>query len=346
MSEAQGKNNLSDVAKSAGVSLTTASLVLSDSGRISAQTRQRVLDAALSLGYRHKGKKNEDSTVPSRNIAVLLDFDLEWEMALVLVRPVIQELDTTLRQAGYNTIIIPISTSESTTELLEKIRCSHAIGVATLHFASPELILLLESADIPVVVVMNSNFQDRFYTVCADDFQGAYEGACYLIRLGHLCLGYVDCVRPDLAALPVDRFFGFKKAIEEYHLEYEDSLRIRLCLEDDEADGLELAKLVREHPGMSAIFAMDDELALRIVSLLGKQGLSVPKDLSILAPGDMADYSQGYMPQITTMRIDTTYMGRISAQMLISRITHNPQEPQVLKVKQRLVHRESVRDIR
>jgi LacI family transcriptional regulator of maltose regulon len=54
MGEMADKYRLDDVAKKAGVSLSTASLVLSDQGRISPETRARVLEAALELGYRQK----------------------------------------------------------------------------------------------------------------------------------------------------------------------------------------------------------------------------------------------------------------------------------------------------
>jgi LacI family transcriptional regulator len=341
-----GKPKLDDVAQRAGVSLTTASLVLSEQGRISADTRERVLEAARELGYTlRRRKKPEAAAAPMRDIAVLLDIDPEWSMVLFLIRSIIFEFERTLRQAGYNTVLIPISRSEDTSVLMEKIRASGAIGVATIHFASPELIMLLEASSIPVVVVMNSSYQDRFYTVCVDDFQGAYEGASYLIRSGHRRLAYLDCVRPGLPVLPIDRFFGFKKAIEEYSLDFDEGMRARLCLEDEEEDLNTLARLDLPGRGISALFGLDDELAVRTASLLAKLGVQVPRDLSIIAPGDMLDYTLCYVPPMTTMRIDTTYMGRIAAQMMLNRITHNPQELQVLKVKQQLIRRGSVREL-
>jgi LacI family transcriptional regulator len=339
------KTKLEDVAQRAGVSLSTASMVLSDSGRISPLTKEKVLEAALALGYHRRPRKVEGAPAQARDIAILLDIDPEWAMVLYLIRPVIQEMERTLRQAGFNTVLIPISRSEAMADLLDKIRCSGAVGVATIHFASPELILYLESAGVPVVCVMNSSFQDRFYTVCVDDFQGAYEGSTYLIRAGHLRIGYVDCVRPDLPILTVDRFFGFKKAIEEYHLEFDQTMRRRLACKDEDEDRAALADLLEAHPDITAIFALDDDLAVRISVLLGKLGRQVPRDLSMIAPGDMLDYSLCYVPQMTTMRIDTAYMGRISAQMMINRLAHDPQELQVLKVKQHLMRRGTVRKL-
>ena len=341
------KHKLEDVAKRAGVSLTTASLVMSGRGRISALTKERVMQAARELEYRHKVRKAEaiGANADARDIAVLIDMDPEWSVILVLIRPIVYEFERTIRQAGFNTVLVPISRADTTSAILDKVRCSGAVGVATINFASPELILLLESAGIPVVVVMNSTYQDRFYTVCVDDFEGAYEGASYLVKCGHLRLGYVDCVRVGLPVLSVDRFFGFKKAIEEYHLEFDDSMRLLLPLGDEDAALRAVEALVRDHPDMTAIFALDDDVALRIVEMLRRLDIGVPEQMSVLSPGDMLDYSLCYVPQITTMRIDTAYMGRITAQMMLNRITHNPEEIHVLKVKQQLVRRGSVREV-
>jgi DNA-binding LacI/PurR family transcriptional regulator len=339
------KPRLDDVARKAGVSLTTASLALSDQGRISADTRQKVLEAARELGYAQKKKQTEAPRAETRDIAVLLDMDPEWSVVLYLIRPIIFEFERTIRQAGFNTVLVPISRSDSTSLIMDKIRCSGAVGVATIHFASPELILLLEAEGIPVVVVMNSSYQDRFYTVCSDDFQGAYEGASYLVKSGHLRLGYVDCIRQDLPVLPVDRFFGFKKAIEEYRLDFDDSMRRRLSLDDEEEAQGAVESLVRSNPDITAIFALDDDVAVRVVEMLRRLGVGVPERISVISPGDMLDYSLCYVPKITTMRIDTAYMGRIAAQMMHNRLVHSPEEIHVLKVKQQLVRRGSVREI-
>ncbi len=340
------KVRLDDVARKAGVSLTTASLALSDQGRISADTREKVFEAARELGYLQKKKRIEAPVAESRDIAVLLNMDPEWSFVLHLIRPIIYEFEKTLRQVGFNTLLVPISRTDTTAVILDKIRCSGAVGVATIHFASLELILLLEAAGIPVVVVMNSTYQDRVYTVCVDDFQGAYEGASYLVKCGHLRLGYVDCERLDLPVLPIDRFFGFKKAIEEYRLEFDDSMRLKLPLDDEDEQLRAIEALVLAHPDMTAIFALDDDVAVRVVEMLRRLGIGVPSRISVISPGDTLDYSLCFVPQITTMRIDTTYMGRIAAQMLHNRIAHNPEEIHVLKVKQQLVRRGSVKEDR
>jgi DNA-binding LacI/PurR family transcriptional regulator len=338
------RTKLSDVAEKAGVSLSTASLVLSEQGRIAPETRLRVLEAALDLEYKQKPRK-KDSRPPREqpDIAILLDMDPEWSIVLNLIHPIIREFELTIRQAGYNLILIPISRSENEGEVAEKVRSSGAVGVATIHYASPELILLLEAAGIPAVVIMNSSYQDRFYTVCVDDFQGAYEGASFLIRMGHRCIGYLDCERKGLPVLPVDRFFGFKKAVEEYAIDFDDALRGKLPTVGEDQSSEWLETFLRQRKSITALFTLDDELAIRTITAAERIGLRVPDDLSVIAPGDMMDYSLCYVPKITTMRIDTSYMGRVAGQMMVNRITRNPQELHVLKVKQLLVNRGSVR---
>ena len=98
-----------------------------------------------------------------------------------------------------------------------------------------------------------------------------------------------------------------------------------LPIEDDEKTFDAIESLMRNHPDITGIFALDDDVALRTVEILRRLGIGVPDRISMLAPGDMIDYSLCYMPQITTMRIDTPYMGRIAGQMMPeSRIAHDP----------------------
>ena len=335
------KITLRDVALAAGVSMTAASMALSDSGRLSDETRERVRRSARELGYKAK------TLAPLRMeegpaVGILMSLDVEWAFIFHFIRPIIEEIGSTLAVHGLTTILVPISRRDTAEDIYAKVQKSRVIAVAPLHYGNEILFEKLESAGIPVVLIMNSNFQDRFYSVCVDDYQGAYEGTCRLIRRGHRTIGYLDCVRQDLPQLLVDRFFGFRKAVEEYGLDFDDSLKARVEPEDIAGLAGTLERMLSDNPGLTALFALDDDLALRIVVALSTIGRRVPADLSLIAPGDVLDYELPHIPRICTMRIDTAYMGKIAAQMILNRIQHNPQEIHVLKVKQQLVRRGSV----
>ena len=70
-------------------------------------------------------------------------------------------------------------------------------------------------------------------------------------------------------------------------------------------------------------------------------GIRVPEDVSLIAPGDVLDYSEPFIPPITTMRIDTAMMGQLAGELLLKRLRDPGLGLQVLKVKQQLVERGS-----
>ncbi|MBN1834741.1 MAG: LacI family DNA-binding transcriptional regulator [Spirochaetales bacterium] len=338
------KPKLKDVAAAAGVSLATASLVLSGKGRISEVARQKVLKAVEALGYVRRDRPV--NSLATGTLGILHSIDYEWGFIWVFIRPLVEEIEQNMRAMGISTVLIPIKKSEPTQEIVEKVRKADVRAVVALHYGNSDLFTTLEESDIPVVVVMNGNFQDSFYSVCVDDYQGAYEGTLHLIKLGHRDIAYVEAERPDLPMLLNDRFIGYRKAMEEYALRMPEETVIRFELSDRaELEG-KIAAAFKRANRPTAVFCLDDEIALRVYYVLQELGFRIPEDVSLLAPGDVLDYQQHYYPQITTMRINTTYMGKIVSQMIQNRINHRPEDIHVLKVKQQLVRRGSCRELK
>jgi LacI family transcriptional regulator len=331
------KPRLRQVAEQAGVSLTTASMVLAGKGKISPVVRERVMDAARRIGYKRR--------VPSSpgTITVLLPFDDQWAHIFHFIRPIIVEMERTLIGEGYYPVIVPTWYTTDVENTVARVLANEARAVFSLHYGNEALFRQLESMDIPVVVIMNNNYQDTFYSVCVDDFQGAYEGCLHLIRLGHRAIGYVDFPRPDLPAIVADRFIGFQKAMDEFGIPFDASRRLTVPLHDRSAlrDGLRGLFTRKDRP--TALFVHDDYFAARVISELAGMGLRVPEDVSMIAPGDVLDYGDPFVPQITTMRINTTLLGQISSDLILNRMRRKPDDIHVLKVKQQLAERGSCR---
>ncbi len=336
------KPRLRQVAEQAGVSLTTASMALSGKGHISHAVRLRVVDTAQRIGYARKAPKE---TAPS-TITILLPVDDKWAHVFYLIRPIIVEIERTLITAGYYPAILPTFYESNVENTIAKILANEAKAVFSIHYGNAALFSQLEGMGIPVVVIMNSNYQDTFYSVCVDDFQGAYEGTLHLIKLGHKAIGYVDFPRPDLPASVVDRYIGFKKALDEYGFPFDSSWRLTVPQDDRAALGEGLRALFSSKDRPTALFVHDDHFAARVMSELAVQGLTVPEDVSLIAPGDVLNYSDPFVPQITTMRINTVLMGQISAELILNRMRRKPDDDiHVLKIKQQLVDRGSCRRI-
>ena len=336
------KVTLKNVADTAGVSITTASFAMTGKGRISPEVRQKVLDAADSLGYRKSiPPASEDRA--SSVIGILLNIDPEWTVVFGFIRPILEGIDSYFSARGHTVVLIPINEQLSSDELFRRINSLNCRGLYSIHYGNEPLFTKLEGRGIPVVLIMNGNYQNRFSTVCVDDFQGAYEGALHLLQAGHRKVIFIDIERDDVPMLSVDRFIGFKKAIEEFSIPISDIERITYDQSDHEYLRSRLSVIFGSDDHPTAIFALDDDVAARALSVLGELKLKVPRDVSLIAPGDLLDYSQEHCPQISTMKIDTALMGSIACSLMENRLNNTSGEINVLKVKQQLILRGSTR---
>lgn len=338
------KPTLLDIAKLAEVSPSTVSLVLSNKGKISQEVKKKVKAAADELGY-SKGSTNGNTK--TRKIAVLFHFDHKLAQTWHILRQVTLSLEQTLASSGYLTMLIPITYDMTDSDIFQKILDSGAKAIFSMHFGREKLFTQLEEAKIPVVIIINSHFQSRFYTVCADNFQGSYEAASHLLNLGHKRIIYADFDIYQLPETLSDRYFGFYKALNEHGVSMPEEHKLHFTIDDVE-DIREKFKRVfsrsaAEKP--TAIFFVDDYLAAHSIGVLEELGLHCPEDISIIASGEVLDYNEPYIPRISGMVTSPDLLGKFSAEMMIDRLKHKPRESYVLKIKQQLIDRGSCRRI-
>jgi LacI family transcriptional regulator len=336
------KPTLLDIAKQAGVSSSTVSLVLSQKGKISKEVQDKVRAAAEELGY-IKGAPLYSSKLNS--IAVLFHFDHKLAHTWNILRQVTLKLQERLAKQNYLTILIPISYDMSDEEIFRQVQESRAVAVFSMHFGRERLFTRLEEASIPVVIIINSQFQAKFHTVCADNFQGSYEAASHLLRLGHRRIAYAEFDIYQLPATLSDRFLGFYKALSEHGLALPPEQRLHLDIYDYDDIRAKLGAVFRGKEAPTAIFFVDDYLAAHSIGVLAELGLSYPDKISIIASGGVLDYNEPYVPQISAMCTSPELLGKFSAEMMLNRLEKKPEESYVLKIKQQLIDRGSCRQI-
>jgi uroporphyrinogen decarboxylase len=337
------KPTLKDIAEQAEVSLTTVSLVLSGKGRISESVRDRILQAAQSTGY---NKKRLNAGLGTRlTVGILINIDPKWTFVWCFIRPIIEEIDQFFSKRGYNVVMIPIKESLSDDDVLQKILEERCNAVFPIHYGNEAILSQLEGQNIPVVVIMNGRFQEEHYCILADDFQGAYEGAKHLIRLGHTDILYMETERNNLPILTTDRFYGFMKALDEAQIPFKKD-RLLSCdvINRQYLEArMHAAFSSQNHP--TAIFTLDDDIAIRAIYFLNQMGFKVPEDISVISPGDLLNYNDPYIFPITTLKINTQLIGKLAAQMMFKRLTGvtGNDDIKVIKIKQQLVHRGSTK---
>jgi LacI family transcriptional regulator len=324
----------------AGVSLSTASLVLSGKGAISDEVQVRVRSAAASLGYR---KFQPLRVGKEKKAAVLFHFDHFLAHTWNMLRQVTLELQAHLEKNNYLTVLIPITYDMSDDTIFNKVVASEAVVVFSMHFGRETLFSRLEDISIPVVVIINSSFQTKFHTVCADNFQGSYEAASHLISLGHRNIVYAEFDIYQLPSTLSDRFLGFVKAMHEYGLDFPDRNRLHLDINDIGGIENQFREVFSGDSPPSAVFFIDDYLAAHCHGILRKLGLSWPGEIGVIAAGEILDYNEPYIPAITTMHTSPRLLGKFSAEMSLNILENEQQSNLVLKIKQDLVDRGTCR---
>lgn len=329
---------LQDIADRAGVSKTSVSLALNGKGSISAPVRERVFRIAREIGY---SKLLEARNTSRGLLAVLIHEDYEKAFEWHFIRNILIQLESGIMEAGYHPVLVPVSGSIEPSVVVSRLAAFTPRGVFSIHYAQGELFEYFDSVDLPLVVVNNSAFQDRFATVCTDDFQGASEGIEVLFRLGHRRIAFLDYPRPDLPEMVRDTWFGYGKAYHMRGLTADPALHVTVDLADMEAI-TEAVRHLLEREEATALFALDDYLAVRLWRAVRNLGLHAPAHVSILAPGDTLDYREPYIPQLTTMRVDTARMGQLAASLMLDRLEKGHREPTAIRIKQTLVDRGSI----
>jgi LacI family transcriptional regulator len=331
---------LKDVATAASVSLATASLALSGKGRISSEVRIRVREAARKLGYRTKssGQLQALKGVP---IGILHAEGRAYEWNFL--RPTILELERCLRRKGCMPVLIPVP--ETGDHVVQTVLDAGARAVFCLQAYNEKILADLDRRAVRVIVINSNSYQHRFSSVCADDFQGAYEGTLALLSRGHRAIAFVEYERPEFPAVVADRFIGFRKALEERHAAFSAELRVTIPFMDTRRLLRRLENIFSRPARPTAVFAHDDYLGLFVIAALRELGLEVPRDVSLVAPGDVLDYSLPLMPQITTMKIDTELLGRLAVNLLADVLRGGQEQVQVLKLKEQLVMRQTCRGL-
>jgi LacI family transcriptional regulator, galactose operon repressor len=336
---------LKDIAAKVGISIATASNALSGKRNISSEVAEKVRETAKEMGYVRRVNKNQ---VENHSLALLhlTCFPITW----MFERDFIIQIEKSCKAQNLSPSLICINNYRTPNDLFDAIITSKVQGVFSIHFGSNDIFYRLKELGIPVILINDSSYQDKFDSVLVDDFQGAYEGTYHLIKSGHTRIGYIqfDDIEFDKVNLPFckgDRFIGFKKAIDEESITFPDEYNVSVESKDFNKTVKQMRSLFSTKNKPTALFVQDDHLAGCIHAALSKIGLSVPRDVSLIAPGDVLDYSLPFTPSISTMRINSSTMAKLACDLMFKQLRKPDNEIQVLKVKQQLIDRGSIKQI-
>lgn len=298
-----------DVARAAGVSQPTVSRALRDDRRLSASTRARVREVAAELGYVTAAAGRNLSTRATGQVAMVAD--LANPLYPFLVGPVHDEL----AEAGLRMVLLTERTDEDvlSRHLLDRSVDGVLLTTVTSGSRVPGE---LERRGVPFVMAHRTLDGVSADSVTADNQGGGAAVGDLLLRLGHRDVAAL--VGPSHASTSRGREQGFRDALALGGVELEPARVVRGGF--GHADGVEgLAALLDAGPPPTAVFCVNDFVAVGVLSAALARGIRVPEDLTVIGFDDMP-LSGWPAFALTTVDVPVGDIARSAARMLIARL--------------------------
>jgi len=327
---------IADVAKTAGVSVSTVSRILNNKPDVSASTRDRVLEIIRELGYRPHIQAQSLAGGRSRTIALL--FPIKYAGFTQL------ELDFFIgaaRAAEERDYFFNLMTSPMThDDLLNVYRNAYTDGVILMRICIQDWrVQMLRDYGYPFVMIGHCA-DNRGLSYIDLDFETAMLMALeHLFELGHRHIGFLTrppSEREQGMGPAIRSLEGYRKALEKFGLKsaYRE---VNQTVQDMYTATLDL---LREYPQLTAIVTVHGATAIGIIRALKQMGRSVPQDFSIV-PIATDKIAQLITPPMTAISFPTAEMGYDAARMLIDTIQDETREPEQILLRPELILRES-----
>ena len=328
-----------DVARLAGVSRTTVSLVLNNVPgiRISETTRQRVLDTAKELNYHPDITGRKLVSGKSNALGLVLHQTPEQIFADALLPQVLMGIEQAITNLGYQ-VLVKLLEPDSKKGYMQLINENHVDGIILSgpHQKDTEIIRLHENG-FPIILMGQFPGVD-IPSVDIDAVAGAASAVQHLIDLGHQHIAIITNASLEFTSAQ-QRYSGYQKAIREAGLELDD-VYLREGSYTPASGYAAMIDLLEETPLPSAVFVASDIVALGAILAIKQKGYRVPEDIAVVGFDDIP-FSEYFDPPLTSVRIPAYGLGLVAGDRLVRLVNlENLNETNVL-LESELVIRQS-----
>jgi DNA-binding LacI/PurR family transcriptional regulator len=306
---------IDEIAKLASVSPATVSKVMNNRPYVSATTRARIERVIAETGFVPSQRARGLSKRRSFILGLLIPYTSDQLFADPHLLEIMRGIEAEANLHEYNLLLstarAAIDAASACVRLLRSDVIDGAIVVETLD-VQPFTAALVEQPS-PWVMIGYAG-AGEVQCVHADDYGGALLATHHLLSLGHRRIGVIGST-PRPFALD-ERLRGVQEALVEAGLPFDESLLTTgdFSIESGEAAGY---RLLQRPDRPSAIFALNDRMALGLIRAANQLGIAVPEELSVVGFDDIA-LATLFNPALTTVRQPGFAMGAAAARLLFA----------------------------
>lgn len=308
-------SGMRDVANLAGVSLSTVSVVLSDSGKyVSPEVVKKVQEAAAALGYKVPFSKR----FVQNAVAVLFPQITSSYFSNVLtgIDEVASESNSMILYYNSNLNFdrekkcVSILKKQKISGLVLDSACPQELEQQYLDYLREEFI----ARNVPVVFLGRRITDPDFYCVYVDNYKSSYEETEYLIGRGCKKIAYL--IGKSKFSHAIERYQGYLDALRDHQIEIDESIIIQG--DYSALSGyVAMASLLSRGDSFDALLSANDHMAIGAIKAIKAHGLRIPQDIAVVG-FDNLSISSMIEPALTTMRPPALQMGRMAARLACS----------------------------
>jgi LacI family transcriptional regulator len=327
---------IKDVAKKAGVSVTTVSRVLNGEKYVKDDLKAKVKRAIDELGYAPSHIARSLVRKKTNLIGVIVP-----DLTSSFYSTILSSIEETASLNDYNLLVCNIiEDTDKELKYLNVFKEMRVDGIIIMHEKlSEDIRSFINKLDIPVIFSSVRPLDHKFVSVIIDDYEAAYDATRYLIELGHERIAFIGGDMRDITS-GQNRYVGYRNALKDQRVRIvNDYIRFG---DYKTQSGYNLMKeLLACEPRPTALFAVSDDMAVGAMNCIHDHQLKVPDDISIIG-FDGSQLTELVRPRLSSMEQPIQDMGKITVDTLIELIsdpTFSPREDLILGHK--LVVRDS-----
>ncbi|TXY07474.1 LacI family DNA-binding transcriptional regulator [Vibrio mimicus] len=326
---------INDVCKLAGVSKATVSRVLNETGQVKAQTREAVLAAMQQLGYQPNSLAQALATNTTNSIGLVLPHFESSYFGTILF-----EAEQGAQKTGKKLLVVNSKNSEQgekeAVAMLAAQRCD-AILLYSRHLSEAQLLEVQQQYQPPLVILNRRLSHPQLHSFGLDQTQIAELAMQHLLNLGHR---HIACITSPLdSETGKIRHHVYQQSLHEQGIK----LDLSWTVEGDNTllGGYQaMQQLLKRGISMTAVFACNDDMALGAMRAMHEQGISVPKQISLMGI-DNEPAAAFAIPSLSSVSLPIGDLTQQAVALAVQIANKQPQSAQHRLYQGELIVRES-----
>lgn len=326
--------SITDVAKHAGVSVTTVSKVINNYSDVSEKTRKKVNESIQLLRY--------EPNVVARGLVKRRSWTIGILLHNIMTNPFVSELmagvQQSLSKSGYDLLHLTADFNDPEYSVVRHCSSRNVDGMVVFGVGRDNKIPLdLVKAELPTMFVDTDLIGRRAGYITADNRNGILMVVEHLYELGHRKIAFVSGFMGYVAGRT--RFEGYQQGLKQFDLPYHSNY-VEVCSFDSMGGYNAMQNLLKLPDPPTAVVCAADAIAIGVMNAISDAGLRVPTDISVVGFDNTA-FASIVKPGLSTVNQNIFSIGERVVNQLIEMVENPDHSPPIVVEPVELILRES-----